>query len=821
MKIVIISIVLILIVGMQLNAQKSVTIDTTVKFQTIEGWGHGGDLFSNLGGFFALADTNYTHDLCLDYLDYIIDELGLTGSRIWEVGPRPDGTGMDNGDCDSLDWSKFQSDIFFGNSHQYVKYFSDRIKAKGYNTSFYSSPTYPTFATAFKPWVLYHPGERAQQIWGNSLYWKNKYDIDMNYAVIYNEPNSPITSEILVDDAKAVGERFAKLGLKTKVQFAEGVTPQSNWNYISPVLNDSILWKNIGRISYHNYGNYNSPDQYRPLMRDFANSIGITTAQTEMGDPNFDNLYSDLILGGVSYWEVAFSGSNTLPIQPGQTQFSHGTKYFRLRQLLHYVRPGDVRISAISTDSNLHVLAFSNKGKITTIIENLNSTISSVTINRLNPGSYGVSQSDGNLYQELGIKTVASDGILTINAPGNSAVTTIYPYLGVNHSPTIVAYNTDKGYIFSPTNSVNLSVYAVDEEKDNLTYQWSVFKQPTGSKVAITNPTSANSSVTGISEAGMYIFNIDVSDGKNVSSKKVYLNKYDSNPPALIGQSGFRFAQPYGLVFSYNKDTCHANIELPTNSCILQVGIGDLSGSDFSGRGKWSLVSAPVGSKVKVDTTIYIYVSIRAQVTNMDVPGDYVFACEVTNPPYPNLKSAVICTVHPQSSSPIIESISANPQILSLPDNTVQLKGKTSDPENDLLRHWWSIKSAPNEAKINFEHQGLAMTNASGLSVPGNYIFTLRCFDDLHIVTKDVFIFVTTETNEVADLENKSIGLYPNPVTDYLQINSDKTDKIEIFSTLGLKVLESEWKDKISVLGLLPGVYFVKVGCKVSKFVKM
>ncbi|MGA2297798.1 MAG: hypothetical protein ABSG15_09660, partial [FCB group bacterium] len=716
------------------ESQDTVTINSAVQYQTIVGWGHGGSLFSGLGSFYSLSDTSYSHEMSIDYLDYIIDELGLTGSRIWEVGPRTDGTGMDNGDCDSLDWTKFQSNSFFPWQYPYIKYFSDRIKAKGYQTSFYSSPTYPSLATLFKPWVLNHPGERAQQMWANALWFKNNYGIDMNYAVIYNEPGGIITTAILVDDTKAVGPRFISHGLITKVQYAEAVAPQTDWNFITPVKNDSDLWANVGRISYHNYG---TADPYRSYLRDFADSLGITTAQTEMGDPNFDDLYKDLTLGGVSYWEVAFSSGNTLPMKSGQTQFGFGSKYFRLRQLLHYVRPGDIRISAISNDSNLHVLAFNNNGKITTIIESI-TTPKTVTISGLPPGTYGISQSAGEPYHELGLKTVGADGKITINAMGSSGATTLYPYSGPNHPPTIVSRNTDKGYITSPTTSVNLSVYAVDEEMDNLTYQWSVFKQPAGANAIISSPSNTYTSVNGLTSSGLYIFKIDVSDGQNVSSKKVYMYRYDANPPAMLGSAGFRIAAPYGLVFASVGDTTHANIELPTSAVTLQVGVGDLANSDFTGKGTWSLVSAPSGANVTLSATTYIYVSIRSNVTGMTVPGDYVFKCVVTDTPYADLSCQIICTVHPASSAPVISSITPSPATMTLPVSSSLLTAVTSDPEGDLLRHWWAIKSVPAGAKPVFDHQGRAISNVSGLSVPGTYTFTLRCFDDLHMTTKDV-----------------------------------------------------------------------------------
>ena len=54
---------------------------------------------------------------------------------------------------------------------------------------------------------------------------------------------------------------------------------------------------------------------------------------------------------------------------------------------------------------------------------------------------------------------------------------------------------------------------------------------------------------------------------------------------------------------------------------------------------------------------------------------------------------------------------------------------------------------------------------------------------------------------------------------NYITINTNQEiGKIEIFSTLDLKVLETELKVKIDVSGLAPGLYFVRVGDNVCKF---
>ena len=135
------------------------------------------------------------------------------------------------------------------------------------------------------------------------------------------------------------------------------------------------------------------------------------------------------------------------------------------------------------------------------------------------------------------------------NVAGGSAVTTLYPYSGTNQPPTIEVWGASPGYIVSPTNSATLSVMASDPELDPLTYRWSVTNQPAGANAVFANSNAATTVVNGLTVAGTYVFNVDVSDGVNISSKQVYLAVYDSNPPPVLGQTGFRIAAPYGLVF--------------------------------------------------------------------------------------------------------------------------------------------------------------------------------------------------------------------------------------------------------------------------------
>jgi hypothetical protein len=719
-----------------------VVIDRAQTFQTIEGWGHGGGVLGGTAGAAAMLSPALADPVNYQYLDFLIDDLGLTGSRTWEVGPRIDGTGIDHGDCDIVDWGLFESDTLGPQSAAYLVYYQNRILAEGFQPSFYSSPGYPTHASDVKPWVMNHPGERAQQIWASALFCKTNYGLNISYGVIYNEPS--IASTILADDIKALGPRFVAHGLATRSQYAEAVAPLTDWGYMTPEFSDPDMWPWVGRISYHNYG---TADPYRSYLRDFGKAKGLTTAQTEMGSPSFDDLYADLTLAGVTYWEVAYSANETLVPNAGLTAFTPSNYYIRLRELMHYVHPGAMRIGTAASDPAFHVLAFSQGGKVTTVIENTSGSTQTVNLSGLPPGSYGISQaqSGATSFKEYGIHTVAADGTLTVtNVTGNSSITTVYPYAGTNQPPTIEVWGASPGFLVAPTNTATVSVIANDAELAALTYRWSVTNQPAGANAVFANSNAATTAVSGLTAAGTYVFNVNVSDGVNVSSKQVYLVAYDSTPPPVLGQTGFRINAPYGLVFGDPSGTTHANIELPTSSATLQAGISDLANSDFTGRGTWSIVSQPAGANAGLSGgTVYIFVSIRANVTNMVVPGDYVFQVNVTNPGHPDLTAQIICTVNAASSAPVVSSITAAPTGVTLPVNSLQLSAMTSGSTNQPLRHWWAVKTVPVGAKPLFDHQGATNTTVGNLNLPGNYTFTLRVFDDLHMTTQDKTITVS------------------------------------------------------------------------------
>ncbi len=827
----------------QALAQVDVTVDTTVRYQTILGWGHSGGVLSGTLCATLVLPPNVAKAVNEEMLDYLVEVVGLTGSRTFEVGPRTDGTGNDNGDCDSFDWSKFQSSSLSEAEANYLQYFQNGILSKGWKSSLYSSPGAPTHATDQKPWIVYHPGERAQQIWASALYLKQRYGINIDYSVLYNEPSGAITPEVLADDIKAAGPRLAAQGLATRLQFPEAVDPQTAWNFITPVQNDADMWQWVGRISYHNYG---TADPYRAYLRDFGASIGIPIAQTERAGQNFDNLYADLTLANAVYWEVASGANSTLNPDGGLTTFMPAGDCLILRQVLHYVRPGDVRIAATSGDSSIIALAFSHNGAVTVVIENKLSSPQTVKLYGLPAGRYGRSRTfrGGTVSEESGVQTISTGDAITFSINGYSAVTTVYPHPGGNQPPAIMSWSPSPGYLVLPMSYATLNVTASDPENDSISFNWSVTEQPAGAQAVIDKPASPFTHVTGLTEPGTYVFTVSATDGLDTTSRKLYLIVYATNPPAVLSDAGFKIPAPYGLVLTRFPDTTHANIELPTPMITLQCGIADLANSDFSGHGTWSIASQPAGANTVIGLTTFISGNLRSGIPGsfqtfvivMDAPGDYVFHLEVTNPPYPNLSTQIVCTVHPASSAPVIIAITPAPAVLTLPESSTLLMATDADPDGDLIRHWWVVKTAPAGAKPVFDHQGRAVTNVSGLTVAGSYTFTLRAFDDIHITTKDVTITVNAGPNAVDEtpIPKSVLVLYPNPVTDELQVNisgvSENIIRLRLLNTFGQEVMvrmvdaASEYVT-LSLSTLPPGMYFVvlQTGTRVmtGKIVKM
>ncbi|MDQ1266124.1 MAG: hypothetical protein QG635_1276, partial [Bacteroidota bacterium] len=77
--------------------------------------------------------------------------------------------------------------------------------------------------------------------------------------------------------------------------------------------------------------------------------------------------------------------------------------------------------------------------------------------------------------------------------------------------------------------------------------------------------------------------------------------------------------------------------------------------------------------------------------------------------------------------------------------------------------------------------------------------------------------------NSVNDDESVSLfSIYPNPAEDFISLNhSDFNNQIEIFNALGISVLKIIYQEKIDISDLSSGIYFLKAGERIFKFIKI
>jgi hypothetical protein len=91
--------------------------------------------------------------------------------------------------------------------------------------------------------------------------------------------------------------------------------------------------------------------------------------------------------------------------------------------------------------------------------------------------------------------------------------------------------------------------------------------------------------------------------------------------------------------------------------------------------------------------------------------------------------------------------------------------------------------------------------------------------------TSAVYVGTPKPTSVDSEIENNDLVIYPNPARDYIEIHSSEGSIIQIFNTLGENVLTvvqtSSSVQRLDISNLSLGMYFIKIGNRVEKFVKM
>jgi O-glycosyl hydrolase len=703
-----------------------VTLDPDVQYQTILGWGAA-----------SWSPPWVSQSLREALIRDAVNELGLTRLRL----ELPSGNGTEarawewpNDDWDPLtiNWSAFNTADADRRIAEMVVPFKQAVEANGDPFNIYVSPSLFNGGSsgAAPVWLLNNPGEYAEFALAYLLNLKNTFGIEADFYCILNEAgnNNPYNASVVAQMIKTLGPQLEATGFSTRIEFPESINAQTAWNnYIQNVMSDEDVWPYVGCLSYHLYG---TNDPFRSYIRDLGVSLDVPTAQTEYMNLNMNYFYDDLVLGGVSYWEIYGIGQ-CFEWNPNNTSFNRIRQYWNFRQVMHYVRPGAVRIEADTDDANLRVLAFTHDGRITVVLIN-NSGSRIANVSNLPIGMYGVCQSvGGGVYQEMGLQTPTAPrgggdlGVLTVSVPSN-CVMTLYSHPGGNLPPVVTDFRASPDYLTQSVSgrtvpsTTTLSASATDPERDMLSYAWSVASQPDGANVSLSTPNSATTSATGLTVAGEYVFTVAISDGLKVVTRDVAFNVFADNQP------------PYVLDV-HNR--LPVRITLPDSNTQLRCAGLDLEGDPLSYR--WTLTSQPTGASASLSAPT----TANCQVTGMTIAGDYVFELEVSDPTHTVLENLTV-TVYPLNpSAPTISNATASPATITLGDDT-RLQATTRDADGDPISHWWSVKSKPDGAAPSFSAQSSPSTNVTGLTEAGLYVFTLHAVDRTRFAKRDVTVTV-------------------------------------------------------------------------------
>jgi hypothetical protein len=133
-----------------------------------------------------------------------------------------------------------------------------------------------------------------------------------------------------------------------------------------------------------------------------------------------------------------------------------------------------------------------------------------------------------------------------------------------------------------------------------------------------------------------------------------------------------------------------------------------------------------------------------------------------------NVPSSAVMTVYPHSGvnqPPVPTSWQPSTGFLIQPASALLLSASASDPELDPISFAWSITSTPPGASTVLDAPMSASTNASGLTTPGDYVFTVTISDPTHSVTREarVTVFSQNQPPVANDVHNRNPVLITLP----------------------------------------------------------
>lgn len=346
-----------------------ITLDPTKRYQTFGAWE-------------AMVDVFWPKNLQArkdEVFDRLIDEVGITRLRVgvfsgtentdrsfddiragrisqaeWRI--RRYATVNDDNDPDHINWEGFDFANLDWRIDTVVLPLLQRAKAQGSNLEINLAYSAATGKGQSGRYVHADPQEYAEFMLATFQHMKQKYQLVPDTVEVLLEPESAEewNPALLGQAMAAMTQRLKAAGFSPRLIAPSVADARNAVPWITGIAEVPGATENLSELSYH---------RYRGGQRAVLEKIGATAAklglQTSMlelwGDEATDRaLYADLTAANVSAWQGNSVSTyfRTNPARPsGPLILKENVRY--VRQYTDYIRPGDTRIGAASSDSRL------------------------------------------------------------------------------------------------------------------------------------------------------------------------------------------------------------------------------------------------------------------------------------------------------------------------------------------------------------------------------------------------------------------------------------------------------------------------------------
>ncbi len=331
-------------------------------------------------------------------------------------------------------------------------------------------------------------------------------------------------------------------------------------------------------------------------------------------------------------------------------------------------------------------------------------TISTVAWTEVSGPATASFSAAANLTTAVSGLTVAGTYVFQLKATDNNGLSATAMVTitvdAANIPPTVSAGNPQT--IQLPVSSVTLTGTATGNGGATISSTaWTEISGPVTATIAAAP--SLTTSVSGMTTAGSYIFQLKATDSHGLSATSTVAITIDAAnvPPTVNAGSG-------------------QTIQLPVSSVTLTGAATGNGGATITST-VWTQMSGPVTASFSAAT------NLTTTATGMTAVGNYVFQLKATDNNGLSTSSTVTITVDAANVPPTVSG--GSDQTIQLPVSTVTLSGTaTGNGGATISSTAWTEVSGPVTATIAAASS--LSTGVTGLTTPGTYIFQLKGTDN-------------------------------------------------------------------------------------------